>query len=175
MMSQATTETCLFSPHHNAQLAFNSSRNTVDCILATENTMSLTTDVTHEAIAVVNLKQHSGNVAYIGRKRDEDDLVPDDRIHFGHVVKGEVEPGVDGWLGNPFEVGDGKHDRDVSVAKFKQLMKLFFQRASYDRRQAVIYELEQLRGETLGCWCKPKACHGDVIRWVVENRKWDDW
>lgn len=23
--------------------------------------------------------------------------------------------------------------------------------------------LEPLRGKTLGCWCKPSACHGDVI------------
>jgi hypothetical protein len=23
--------------------------------------------------------------------------------------------------------------------------------------------LEPLRGKVLGCWCKPEACHGDVI------------
>lgn len=22
-------------------------------------------------------------------------------------------------------------------------------------------QLEELRGKTLGCWCKPKTCHGD--------------
>ena len=23
--------------------------------------------------------------------------------------------------------------------------------------------LEELRGKVLGCWCKPEACHGDVL------------
>jgi hypothetical protein len=23
--------------------------------------------------------------------------------------------------------------------------------------------LHELRGKTLGCWCKPKACHGDIL------------
>ena len=24
-------------------------------------------------------------------------------------------------------------------------------------------QLESLRGKKLGCWCKPKSCHGDVL------------
>lgn len=24
-------------------------------------------------------------------------------------------------------------------------------------------DLEELRGKTLGCWCKPGSCHGDVL------------
>jgi hypothetical protein len=24
-------------------------------------------------------------------------------------------------------------------------------------------DLEVLRGKTLGCWCKPEPCHGDVL------------
>lgn len=27
-----------------------------------------------------------------------------------------------------------------------------------------------LAGLTLGCWCKPKACHGDVIAEYLNNR-----
>lgn len=23
--------------------------------------------------------------------------------------------------------------------------------------------IEELRGKVLGCWCKPKKCHGDII------------
>lgn len=23
--------------------------------------------------------------------------------------------------------------------------------------------LDEIRGKILGCWCKPKACHGDVL------------
>jgi hypothetical protein len=24
-------------------------------------------------------------------------------------------------------------------------------------------KLESLRGKVLGCWCKPKSCHGDIL------------
>lgn len=30
-------------------------------------------------------------------------------------------------------------------------------------------EFAKLRGKTLGCFCKPAACHGDIIVRVVEE------
>jgi hypothetical protein len=30
--------------------------------------------------------------------------------------------------------------------------------------------LEELRGKTLGCWCKPKACHGDILVRLMDER-----
>ena len=30
-------------------------------------------------------------------------------------------------------------------------------------------DLESLQGKVLGCWCKPEACHGDVIAWYADN------
>lgn len=30
-------------------------------------------------------------------------------------------------------------------------------------------ELMKLKGKTLGCFCKPKSCHGDVISKLVEE------
>ena len=33
-------------------------------------------------------------------------------------------------------------------------------RREYD---ALIAELDELRGLVLGCWCAPRACHGDVL------------
>lgn len=29
--------------------------------------------------------------------------------------------------------------------------------------------LIQLRGKILGCWCKPKICHGDIIEFFLGN------
>lgn len=34
----------------------------------------------------------------------------------------------------------------------------------------LLSRLEELRDKTLGCWCKPKACHGDVLAELL-NRK----
>jgi hypothetical protein len=27
----------------------------------------------------------------------------------------------------------------------------------------LMQQIESLRGKVLGCWCKPKSCHGDVL------------
>ena len=27
----------------------------------------------------------------------------------------------------------------------------------------LVAALPELRGKVLGCWCKPKACHGDIL------------
>jgi hypothetical protein len=29
--------------------------------------------------------------------------------------------------------------------------------------QDLMSSLEELKGKTLGCWCKPKSCHGDIL------------
>lgn len=37
-------------------------------------------------------------------------------------------------------------------------------------RPELMARLWELRGKTLGCWCKPAACHGDVlVRLVAET------
>lgn len=37
---------------------------------------------------------------------------------------------------------------------------------SPDETRALLLEL---RGKVLGCWCKPKACHGDVLVKLIEE------
>ena len=29
--------------------------------------------------------------------------------------------------------------------------------------EGLMRDLDELRGKVLGCWCKPKSCHGDVL------------
>ena len=60
--------------------------------------------------------------------------------------------------GNPYQMGK-EGTRDEVIAKFaydfeKRFLKLPEQ---FD------VNIEKLRGKTLGCHCKPAACHGDVI------------
>jgi len=33
----------------------------------------------------------------------------------------------------------------------------------------LLNDLHELKGKTLGCWCKPKTCHGDVLVELVNN------
>jgi hypothetical protein len=55
--------------------------------------------------------------------------------------------------GNPFEIGkDG--DRATVIRKYREWV------VSQPRLMAALHELQ---GKVLGCWCSPKACHGDVL------------
>lgn len=55
--------------------------------------------------------------------------------------------------GNPFAIGrDGT--RDEVVAKYREWVQ---------QQPELMAALPELRGKVLGCWCSPKACHGDVL------------
>ena len=52
--------------------------------------------------------------------------------------------------GNPFVIGKDGTREDV-VSKYKEWVQ----------EQAL--DFKELKGKTLGCWCSPHACHGDVL------------
>lgn len=83
---------------------------------------------------VVNIRRNEYDV-YIGRE--------------GH--------GQDGMFGNPFSaIKDGGRER--AIALYRQY---FHKRLRVDSE--FFSRVEELRGKRLGCFCKPKACHGDII------------
>jgi hypothetical protein len=55
--------------------------------------------------------------------------------------------------GNPFVVGrDGTREECIALYERWLLANVELMAA-----------LPQLRGKVLGCWCTPRACHGDVL------------
>lgn len=61
--------------------------------------------------------------------------------------------------GNPFEIGkDGT--REEVIQKFKEYLTL---------SPLLMEELNELNGKTLGCWCSPRPCHGDVLANLVDK------
>lgn len=55
-------------------------------------------------------------------------------------------------MGNPFRIGvDGA--REEVIAKFER----------YGKAKGLDKRARAYRGETLGCFCKPLACHGDIV------------
>ena len=63
--------------------------------------------------------------------------------------------------GNPFVIGrDGT--REEVIAKYEHWIN--FGGGSY-----LLGSLHELKGKTLGCFCKPQACHGDVLVELVNQ------
>lgn len=61
--------------------------------------------------------------------------------------------------GNPYVVGrDGT--REEVIQKYREYIK---------DQPELLEQLEELRGKTLGCFCKPLSCHGDVLIELLEQ------
>lgn len=61
--------------------------------------------------------------------------------------------------GNPFIIGqDGT--REEVIEKYRQWVLT---------QPNLMLNLHLLKGKTLGCWCKPKACHGDVLKELADQ------
>lgn len=59
--------------------------------------------------------------------------------------------------GNPFQNGT----REENIRRFEAFLR---------RNDKLLAKLEDLSGYALGCYCKPKPCHGDVIVKVWKER-----
>lgn len=61
--------------------------------------------------------------------------------------------GVDGKWGNPFVVGKDGTRAEV-IRKYREWVV---------KQPGLMAAIPEIKGKTLGCWCRPKACHGDVL------------
>lgn len=79
-------------------------------------------------------------------------------IYIGRAGKGE-----DGYYGNPIVLKQGE-ERGATIERFKEY---FYNRIETDEeyRQNIL----KLKNKTLGCFCKPNKCHGDVYVEYLNN------
>ena len=72
------------------------------------------------------------------------DVIPADAVYVGRPSK---------W-GNPFAIGDDGTRKEV-VRRYREYVL---------SQPALMSSIrEELRGKNLVCFCKPRACHGDVL------------
>jgi len=79
-----------------------------------------------------------------------------------HCKKGhhDVYIGRPSKWGNPFIIGkDGT--REEVIRKYENYILGF---------PELLEQLSELKGKVLGCWCRPEACHGDVLIKLVAER-----
>lgn len=105
---------------------------------------------------VVNLRREAYTV-YIGRQ--------DHRFHYG----------------NPFSIRQSKFSTTEVASKYEALLAFHdwlkgtrFNAGDPDevepeRREWILSNIEKLRGESLGCFCKPSECHGDIYRVLLNE------
>lgn len=63
-----------------------------------------------------------------------------------------------GYFGNPKSITDAFENREDKIKAFKQY---FYHRLALEPEFKK--RILELQGKTLGCFCKPKNCHGDII------------
>lgn len=63
--------------------------------------------------------------------------------------------------GNPFRIGVDGSRKEV-IEKYRDYLY---------NNDYLISRLNEIKGKRLGCYCKPKPCHGDVLIDLVEKRR----
>lgn len=77
------------------------------------------------------------------------------------VYVGRAGHGHDGYFGNPFAVANAGREEAI------RLYRSWFARHVWSDQEFLVRVLE-LRGLRLGCFCKPLACHADVLVEFIE-------
>lgn len=62
--------------------------------------------------------------------------------------------------GNPYTIGRDGTREEVIEKYYLYLLE----------RPALMKALPELKDKTLGCWCSPQACHGDILVELVKEK-----
>lgn len=82
-------------------------------------------------------------------------------VYIGRNMSFYVEGATASIWHNPFSIK--KYSREESLQLYENYIK---------NNPELLSKLSELRGKELGCWCKPLACHGDIlIKLLNENNK----
>jgi hypothetical protein len=101
---------------------------------------------------VVNIKKDKCDV-YIGRKKDS-------KYHFGNIATHK-----DSTLA-PIKVAT----RKLAIQAYKDWLEgIAYKEIEPERRQWILDNIHTLHDKTLGCFCKPLACHGDILAEMADK------
>ncbi len=67
--------------------------------------------------------------------------------------------------GNPFKIG-----QDGTRKQVIELYRLWVLHSPSDRAKEIRRRVWELEGKILGCYCSPKACHGDVLLEILGEK-----
>lgn len=78
-------------------------------------------------------------------------------------INGTRYPKYSSIFANPFKI-TSQVDREQSLKLYKNYVK---NKLKDDKNFEK--ELKKLKGKTLGCWCKPLKCHGDILMELLKK------
>jgi len=93
-------------------------------------------------------------------KKNEDYDINIARVGNNHLNTTKI--GKPGWLGNPYKLKYFNRKQSINLYK-----RDFLKRIKTDKRFKIA--ILKLKGKRLGCYCKPKDCHGDIIKEYIES------
>lgn len=72
--------------------------------------------------------------------------------------------------GNPFtHIADKNTLAKYLVGSREQAVSAYKNYILYGEGKHLLKDLHELKGKTLGCWCSPKKCHGEILIELVEE------
>lgn len=75
-------------------------------------------------------------------------------VNIRHGKQYDVYIGRPSKWGNPFHLARGTQAREIIIQRYERWLKT---------QPFLMANIHTLRGKRLGCYCKPLACHGDVL------------
>lgn len=61
--------------------------------------------------------------------------------------------------GNPYQIGP-HGSREMVIERYRTYILT---------NTRLLADLNELKGKTLGCWCHPQGCHGDVLAELADT------
>lgn len=93
--------------------------------------------------------------------------IQNNQLHYLDVYIGRAGKGQDGYFGNPFPIRKDLSTDEARKLCIDQYRVYFFEKIRTD--QIFRDRIKSLKGKRLVCFCKPKACHGDVIKEYLDS------
>lgn len=80
----------------------------------------------------------------------------------------------DVYIGRPSKWGNPFSHMPNTLAKFRvktreEAISEYREWITKGDGKHLLKDLHELRDKTLGCWCKPLSCHGDVLKELVKT------
>lgn len=128
-----------------------------------EQKFNLETEVVN--VSVKNIRPQYSNLHQWILDKETNVYIGRARVVF---IDGVRYPFEDSIWANPYKI--------TEIQSREQVLKLYreYIEEKLKSNPELVKELIKLEGKKLGCWCKPKCCHGDILVELIAKYKNDN-